>query len=44
MTLQKNFKSRVFLVFEKKVKNVFSNYGTSYNIRWSIHALRPWWW
>jgi len=26
MTLQKNVKSRVFLNFQKNVKNVFSNY------------------
>ena len=29
MTLQKNVKSRVFLDFQKNVKNVFSNYGCS---------------
>jgi len=28
MTLQKNVKSRVFWIFKKNVKNVFSNYGS----------------
>ena len=30
MPLQKNVKSRVFLDFQKNVKNVFSNYADKY--------------
>ena len=30
MTLQKNVKSRVFWIFKKNVKNVFSNYDCRY--------------
>jgi len=29
MPLQKNLKSRIFLDFQKKRKNVFSNYGVN---------------
>jgi len=32
MTLQKNVKSRVFLDFDKNVKNVFSNNASLYNV------------
>jgi len=32
MTLQKNVKSRVFLDFQKNVKNVFSNYAVKHPV------------
>jgi len=39
MTLQKHVKSRVFLNFQKKVKNVFSNYA----VKFKCWPVMTWW-